>query len=171
MRLKAFALALFSAVLGAALLAGAVGAKKPSAQDHKAQICHQRGNGTFKTITVSKKAVPAHVAHGDTVGACDELETITVTSDVLQFGPNGWGGWSCPASHPQVVDAEVQQPGGGDPLHPYDLYVWEPGATAGGVSYPATPFGYTYGAGETGAIVQNGGTGQDLVIVLTCREV
>jgi hypothetical protein len=36
-------------------------AKKPN----KVTICHRRGNGTFKAITVSENALPAHLGHGD----------------------------------------------------------------------------------------------------------
>jgi hypothetical protein len=48
--------------------------------------------------------------------------------------------------------------------------LWVPGATTGTVTYPNTPFGYTYGVGETGAIVLNGAVGQSGQIVLTCQE-
>ena len=33
-------------------------------------ICHRTGNGNSHTITVSCAALPAHLAHGDTLGAC-----------------------------------------------------------------------------------------------------
>ncbi len=36
------------------------------------QICHETASGTNRTIKVSINAVPAHLAHGDTVGVCSE---------------------------------------------------------------------------------------------------
>ena len=101
------------------------------------------------------------------------LEIITVTSGVLNFSSTGAGGWSCPSSHPQVLSASLQDAGtDGDPsVAPHTLYfLWVPGATTGTVTYPNTPWGYTYGSGETGAIVLNGVTGQNAQIVLTCQE-
>jgi hypothetical protein len=49
------------------------------------------------------------------------------------------------------------------------LILWKDGAmTAEGVTYPNTPFGYTYGTGEEGAIAQNINTGRDIVLALDC---
>ena len=44
----------------------------------KVEICHRpRGNtDNFRTITVSENAVPAHLAHGDFVGSCDNLASV-----------------------------------------------------------------------------------------------
>jgi predicted ribosomally synthesized peptide with SipW-like signal peptide len=100
------------------------------------------------------------------------LDITTVTSSVLNFSSTGAGGWSCPSTHPQVLSAYLQDAGtDGDPnVAPHTLYLWVPGATTGTVTYPNTPFGYTYGTGETGAIVLNGGTPQSAQIVLTCQE-
>ena len=33
-------------------------------------ICHINGSGKAKTLTVSENAVPAHLGHGDSLGAC-----------------------------------------------------------------------------------------------------
>ena len=44
-----------------------------SAQEYqydKVTICHRTRSGTSAEITVSVNALPAHLAHGDTVGAC-----------------------------------------------------------------------------------------------------
>jgi len=54
---------------------GGVGSAKSSAsaaeyQYGKVTICHRTGNGESHTITVSRNALPAHLRHGDTIGAC-----------------------------------------------------------------------------------------------------
>jgi len=33
-------------------------------------ICHQRGTSEQRSLVVAQSAVPAHIAHGDTLGAC-----------------------------------------------------------------------------------------------------
>jgi predicted ribosomally synthesized peptide with SipW-like signal peptide len=92
-------------------------------------------------------------------------DIITVTSSTLNFSSTGWGGWSCPTpDHPYVVSATT------DCTLPVTQYLWEPGASAGGVNYPNTPFGYTYTPPEEGSIVQNGGTGQSCHIILQCSD-
>jgi predicted ribosomally synthesized peptide with SipW-like signal peptide len=73
----------------------------------------------------------------------------------LNYGPTGWGGMSCPANT-TVVDGSLVVTGG-------DLYstvAWKPAASIVGINnitytFPATPWGYSYGAGETGFIGQN----------------
>ena len=35
--------------------------------DKKVTVCHRTGNGSFRKIKISKKALPAHMAHGDSV--------------------------------------------------------------------------------------------------------
>ena len=67
-----------------ALALGVLGAGPASASSAKTTICHRNGNGTFQEISVANAAVPAHLAHGDTVGPCwppDRTRpTITVTT-------------------------------------------------------------------------------------------
>src|SRR5436309_6607064 len=41
----------------------------------KMDVCHQTGNGGEHTINIAAPAIPAHVAHGDTVGACSGTST------------------------------------------------------------------------------------------------
>jgi hypothetical protein len=102
---------------------------------------------------------------------CGEVPaTQTVISSALNYSSTGWGGWSCPAGT-EIVSASVAtaSDGTGTPSYPIaSLTLWEPGASVGGATYPNTPFGYTYTPPEEGAIVQNGGTGQTLYIVLEC---
>jgi predicted ribosomally synthesized peptide with SipW-like signal peptide len=90
---------------------------------------------------------------------------VKVVSSPLNYGPTGWGGWSCPAGT-TVVDGSLVVTGG-------DLattLAWKPGATTGAFNYPTTPFGYTYGAGETGFIGQNDNdSGESIVLSFDCQ--
>ena len=50
-------------------------AQRPAAADQypkKVTICHRTGSqkNPFRTITVSRNALPAHLRHGDTIGPC-----------------------------------------------------------------------------------------------------
>lgn len=49
-----------------------------SQYQYRVQICHRTGSKKhpFHTITVSNKAVAAHVRHGDHVGPCTGTETV-----------------------------------------------------------------------------------------------
>ena len=91
---------------------------------------------------------------------CTE-RTQTITSSDLNFGPTGWGGWSCPGGT-SVISASVT---GGTYA---SLTLWGPGAPmTGGATYPNTPSNfYTYHPSwsppESGAIVQNDNTGKTL---------
>ena len=42
-------------------------------------------------------ALPAHLAHGDVLGACPLCGYGIVTSSPLNYADGGWGGWSVPA--------------------------------------------------------------------------
>jgi hypothetical protein len=60
---------------------------------------------------------------------------------------------------------------GGQPV--VNQTLWKPGASVAGFTYPNTPWGYTYGEGEQGFIVQNGnpgGSGQKVILHLTCAK-
>jgi hypothetical protein len=101
------------------------------------------------------------------VDCVEAPSTQTVTSAQLDYGPNGWGGWSCPAGTSVISASILDVPDAGNGLVT-SLTLWEPGASVPGYTYPATPFGYTYGAGEEGAIAQNDNDGDALKIVLVC---
>ena len=100
-----------------------------------------------------------------------------IYSNVLNYSATGWGGWSCPAGSIIVNAQALDASAGGDPsLMPEadppmaQFILWKDGAsTAEGVTYPDTPFGYTYGSGEEGAIAQNGGgVGRPIVLAIDC---
>lgn len=65
-----------AAAAGSVLAALAWGGPPASAQEYeypkKVTICHHTGSQTnpMVTITVSRNALPAHFAHGDTLGPC-----------------------------------------------------------------------------------------------------
>jgi hypothetical protein len=78
-------------VLGVVILvivtAGWFGAAPAHAQVENVNVCHGEGNGGYHLISVSSKAVPAHLKHGDALpGECaihstspvvDEFEVIS----------------------------------------------------------------------------------------------
>ena len=158
----------------------------------KVGVCHSEGNGTFHLVSISDKALPAHIDHGDgqpgdpvpgqsgkQFGAdCsieDALVTVTSVSGPQNFSGTGWGGNSCPPEYPNVVAGGVSKTST-EPWTPADYLVdyvlAEPGATLHGYTFPVFPH-YTYGtgyAGETGVAVHNGGTSQSLYVYVVCSE-
>jgi hypothetical protein len=90
-------------------------------------------------------------------------DIVTAQSAVFNFSGTGWAGWSVSdPTHPYVVGVDTTNCT--QPLA--NSLAWKPGASVGSSTYPTTPFGYTYPAGEEGWIVQNGGTAQSCYIVV-----
>ena len=146
-------------------------AQNSPAKAGKVNVCHVTGNGTYRLININKNALPAHLDHGDAVPGtlvgtsfvaddCSLKETTRVESGVFNFGPLGWGGWSCPAGTTVV--------GGG--YEPADATVLiseaaKPGSESG--LYPVYPH-YTFTPPETGWVVQNSNTSQALTVYAIC---
>ena len=63
----AIALVLFAVTGGLSVAGNSISAAQY--QYDKVTICHVTGAGEV-TITVAAQAVPAHLRHGDTIGAC-----------------------------------------------------------------------------------------------------
>ncbi len=55
-----------------ALLVLALAAGPAIAKNAKVSVCHNADGNNPHEITVSENAVPAHLAHGDTVGPCED---------------------------------------------------------------------------------------------------
>jgi len=157
------ALCLVMALIGASLIGGVASANHNGNQQHKKHkkhkkqkisICHRTGDGSYVLIRVGFPALQAHANHGDkfpTNGTCQQpVEPQPFSSGpVLDFGPNGWGGWSCPLDMRAVGGthdlADVQS-----------AFIAQPGVTVDGYTYPVFPH-YTFNeaAGETGFVVHN----------------
>jgi hypothetical protein len=139
----------------------------------KLDVCHITGNGTYILVNVSMNALPSHMDHGDALPGdniagelllddCSLVAVSIVNSSPLNYGPTGWGGWSCPTGT-TVLECNVNAG-----ASYAQKILWIPGATAGTNNYPTTPFGYTYTPPETGCIVQNDNDGETITITLTC---
>ena len=154
----------------------------------KVGVCHSEGNGTFHLVSISDKALPAHIDHGDgqpgdpvpgqpgkQFGADCSIEDalLTSVSGPQNFSNDGWGGNSCPPEYPNVVDAGVSKTSTApwtDPDYPVSYVLAKPGATLDGYTFPNFPHWNYPGPGETGVAVHNGGTAQSLYVYVVCSE-
>jgi hypothetical protein len=84
---------------------------------------------------------------------------VRYESPPLEFGPNGWAGWSCPSGTTVI--------GGG--YEPATATVqFSAAARPGAAMYPVYPH-YTFKAGETGWVVQNDNDQETIAIYVICR--
>ncbi len=120
------------------------------------------------SITISKFP-PTHVGdiyEGDMTLSAISRPHLTCytryTSSTMSYGPTGWAGWSCPSGTHAVGGGVIEN---AYPMGPQGIA--QPGATIGGSTYPVFPH-YTFPAGETGYVAQNGGTGQTAKIYVDC---
>src|SRR5919197_4412366 len=67
---------------------------------HKVLICHRTGSKKHPqhTISVDQHAAPAHLAHGDTLGACPTTTTTQATTQSTTAGTKATKGKSKAAS-------------------------------------------------------------------------
>jgi hypothetical protein len=172
---------LVGVMAGGSLLTGVATAgshhkKHKKDKPHKVTICHRTGDSSYVRIRISNRALKAHLKHGDaypgaTVSGGTLSSDCTVvppqpqrfTSSTLNFGPNGWGGWSCPAGMKAV--------GGGTTLTTVAAQgIAQPGAVIGGQTYPVFPH-HTFAAGETGYVVQNDNDTESGTVFVDCVPV
>jgi hypothetical protein len=157
-------------VLGGVAVLGLSKGGAHAAPAGKVAICHATGNGSYRRIEVSANAADAHLAHGDAVPGApvpggggqvfgddcsvEDAPPTRVCSSPMEFGPNGWGGWSCPPGTSAV---------GGEVL-PATAEVTSEQVAGPGSSWSH----YTFGPSESGYVVQNGPTGQTLNVCVFC---
>jgi hypothetical protein len=187
MKPRAMALVVVGALAGALFVGGVAtgdppadkpgkgpkGSKPNKGKNGKPTICHRTGNGSFRAIRPSRKSHKAHLRHGDKFPG-DQVPGGTLndqcqveapapqpfTSPSLQFGPNGWAGWSCPSGMKAVSGSHTLTDVAAEG-------VAQPGATIGGSTYPTFPH-YTFGSGETGYVVQNDNDTETGTITVNC---
>ncbi|HXR30224.1 MAG TPA: hypothetical protein VN752_03695 [Solirubrobacterales bacterium] len=84
---------------------------------------------------------------------------VRYESPPMDFGPNGWGGWSCPVGTTVI--------GGG--YEPSTATVaFSAAAKPGEPMYPTYPH-HTFAAGETGWVVQNDNDQETITVFVICR--
>ena len=83
------------------------------ASDHRTTICHvPPGNpGNAHTITVGTPAVPAHLDHGDNIGACRDEPTATPTPSSSRGAEADSGGAASTGASGRrdILDTQVAQ--------------------------------------------------------------
>ena len=83
---------------------------------------------------------------------------VRYESPPMVFGPNGWGGWSCPAGTTVIA-------GGYEPSAA--TVAFSGPAKPGEAMYPTYPH-YTFAAGETGWVVQNDNDQETITVFVIC---
>jgi hypothetical protein len=83
---------------------------------------------------------------------------VRYESPAMVFGPNGWGGWSCPAG--TTVIAGGYEPGSA-------TVAFSGPAKPGEAMYPTYPH-HTFAAGETGWVVQNDNDQETITVFVIC---
>lgn len=84
---------------------------------------------------------------------------VRYESPPMAFGPNGWGGWSCPVGTTVI--------GGG--YEPSTATVaFSAAAKPGEPMYPTYPH-HTFAAGEAGWVVQNDNDQETITVFVICR--
>lgn len=83
---KVFAIVALVGAMAVALTATPISADYPPKSKDKVAICHKPGTKSEKTMEVPAAAVPGHLNHGDTLGACGSgpVETPTEVPAGLQ---------------------------------------------------------------------------------------
>jgi hypothetical protein len=146
-------------------------------QDLVVQIIDDGGYGIGDTMATLEGFTydGTPIEGSDEICLRPELAATLYVSSVMNFSGTGWAGWSCPPEYPNVIDGGVSKTST-QPFTPADYPVVQgpakPGSTVGGSTYPVFPH-YTFGTwypGETGWVVQNGGTPQSLYIYVYCGE-
>jgi hypothetical protein len=92
---------------------------------------------------------------------------VTVESSVLNYSGQGWAGWSCPNSL-TISDCTAVALDTIPTFEAGSITLWKEGASVGTVTYPATPFGYTYTPPEEGCLVQAQAPGSAQIILTCC---
>jgi predicted ribosomally synthesized peptide with SipW-like signal peptide len=99
---------------------------------------------------------------------CSRVYASRRVSSVLSYSSTGWAGWSCP-ENTKAVAGGYMAPDGSTPTNPVSNYgLAVPGAVIGGSVYPNFPH-YTFKAGETGFVLQNGDVAQQLILWVDCK--
>jgi hypothetical protein len=129
--------------------------------DHSAREVLESATTRRRIVTTGAKAAYAApviaatmTLGGGHAGAVSGPQTTRHCSPPMQFGPMGWGGWSCPAGS-TAVDGEVL---------PAGAQVTSQQVAPAGSTWPH----YTFGAAETGYVVQNINMGQELTVCVDC---
>jgi hypothetical protein len=136
-----------------------------------AMIPDKLGEGMIQKFCGTTIGLKANTIPDTYTITIDIIPVERIESNVMHFGPNGWAGWSCPIGT-VVVGGETIRANNTVKCSVSQELPWKPGASVDGVSYPSTPFGYTYDASknEQGWIVQNDNDHEDCIIYVYCAK-